>query len=322
MNSDLQEAVEKLVEKVSVSDLTKARDALTAKYREPGRYDKLQTFMSTDHQRLSYLITRMPATYAVISHVLAQVKTRMPDLEIKSLLDLGSGPGTAFFASIEVFSEMQEVLLIEQDKELIRLGKLLSESIIPSNFNIDWQLSNINSLNDLKPKDLVTISYAMNELKIDDRQILTERAFNAANKVLVIIEPGTKDGFSIIRQARDQLIAMGGKMVAPCPHQLKCPMPENDWCHFSERINRTSLHRHLKSGQLGHEDEKFSYVVISKSDAILPHARILRHPEKHSGHLKLSLCTKENGLVEQTLSKRDGEAYKLARKLDWGDSFS
>jgi ribosomal protein RSM22 (predicted rRNA methylase) len=319
MNSRLQQAIEQLIEKVSVTDLAKARDALTHKYRQQRNSEKSLNFMSTELERLSYLITRMPATYAVLSHILNGVKVRMPKLQIQDMLDLGSGPGTAFFSASDVFSELRYAYLIEQDKELIRLGKILAKNFC--NFQIDWQLGNITTLNDLPQKDLVTISYAMNELKNTDRIILTEKAFHATKKVLVIIEPGTKDGFNIIRQAREQLILLGAELVAPCPHQLNCPMPDDNWCHFSERINRTSLHRHLKNGELGFEDEKFSYIAFAKSPVLLPDNRIIRHPDKHSGHLQLALCTKTQGLVNQTFSKRDGEAYKRARKADWGDAF-
>ena len=97
-------------------------------------------------------------------------------------------------------------------------------------------------------------------------------------------------------------------------------MKENDWCHFSKRISRSSIHRQLKEGFLSHEDEKFSYIAISKVPVALPMNRILRHPEKHSGHLSLELCTHNGTIQNKTISKRDGELYKQARKLKWGDT--
>lgn len=319
MNNDLESAIEKLIEKVSLSDLSKARDSLTMKYRNPLRYGKTQNLMTSDLERLSYLVTRMPATYSVIQNVLAKVKNRLPDLNIANMLDLGSGPGTAFFAAFNTLESLQKAHLIEKDLGLIRLGKQLQEAT-ENTCQVEWQTGNITDLSNLEPYDLVTISYAMNELETSDQQTLVEKAFNIATKILVIIEPGTMDGFRLIREVRDQLIKLGGCVIAPCPHNMKCPMPENDWCHFSERVSRTSTHRHLKGGVLGHEDEKFSYVAVSKSNFEEDGSRILRHPEKHSGHLSLSLCTKD-GLVTKTVSKKDGDIYKKARKLDWGDLF-
>ncbi len=320
MNSHLEEQISKLTEKLSLNDLKKARDSLTEKYRDLNRHGKAKNFMTTDLERLSYLVTRFPATYAVISQVYENVKTLMPDLNIQTMLDLGSGPGTAFFAASENFVGLQKALLIEQDSELIRLGKNLENSL-ENKSRVEWITGNIANLTDLKKHDLVTISYAMNELDEKDRITLVNKAFEATEKVLVIIEPGTKQGFEIIRQARSQLISLNAQMIAPCPHAFACPMPQNDWCHFSKRLSRSSLHRMMKDGMLGHEDEKFSYIAVAKSGVELPQARILRHPEKHSGHLKLFLCTKTEGLQEKTISKRDGALYKQARKLEWGDTF-
>jgi ribosomal protein RSM22 (predicted rRNA methylase) len=92
-----------------------------------------------------------------------------------------------------------------------------------------------------------------------------------------------------------------------------------DWCHFSQRIERTSLHRQLKGGELGYEDEKFSYIVADKSCASPTAARIVRHPRKHSGHVQLMLCTTAGHIENRTVTRSSKAAYKQARKAEWGD---
>lgn len=110
-------------------------------------------------------------------------------------------------------------------------------------------------------------------------------------------------------------------IIAPCPHLSECPAFKNqDWCHFSVRVQRTSLHRMLKDGEKGHEDEKYSYLIVAKNSPQTYNARIVRHPEIHSGHLKLTLCTK-NGFEGKIYSKKDKEKYKKAKKAAWGDRF-
>ena len=59
---------------------------------------------------------------------------------------------------------------------------------------------------------------------------------------------------------------------------------KDDWCHFAQRLERTSLHRHLKSGELGYEDAKFSYMVAAKEEVARVKARIIRHPLIGKGH--------------------------------------
>ncbi len=95
-------------------------------------------------------------------------------------------------------------------------------------------------------------------------------------------------------------------------------MEGKGWCHFSKRLQRTKFHKLIKEGDLGYEDEKFSYIAASKVPAQPYNARILATPEKPGGHSRFLPCTAQ-GLQQKILSKRDGEIYKAARKLDWGD---
>ena len=92
-----------------------------------------------------------------------------------------------------------------------------------------------------------------------------------------------------------------------------------DWCHFSVRLERTAEHRLIKEGALGYEDEKYSYVVASREPGEHYQARILRHPQKHSGHIEFTLCTQE-GLKNETVSRRMGDRYKKSKKCEWGMS--
>lgn len=89
------------------------------------------------------------------------------------------------------------------------------------------------------------------------------RALGAARVALVVVEPGTPRGFQQILEARTQALASGAAILAPCPHDATCPMQGSDWCHFAARVERSRTQRQLKGGELGWEDEKFSYVVIT-----------------------------------------------------------
>ncbi len=136
----------------------------------------------------------------------------------------------------------------------------------------------------------------------------------------MIVEPGTPDGYARIIEARDRLIAAGLRIAAPCPHSAACPIePGADWCHFSARVSRSSLHRQVKGGSLSHEDEKFSYVVATRFPAAPAPARITRRPQIRKGQVLLELCTREEGLARTTVTKRHGEQYRAARNVAWGD---
>jgi ribosomal protein RSM22 (predicted rRNA methylase) len=137
---------------------------------------------------------------------------------------------------------------------------------------------------------------------------------------LVIVEPGTPDGFSRIRAARAELVAQGARVVAPCPHDADCPLAQDNWCHFSVRVARSRRQRQLKGGEAPYEDEKYSYVIVAATPPEVRHARILRHPKISPGRIELTLCG-ARGLAERTVVRSDGGAFRLARKIRWGDTW-
>lgn len=272
--------------------------------------------------RDAYLTTRLPATFAAVSHVFLELRRLAPQVQVTSLLDLGTGPGTALFAAAEVFPELRSATLIETDQDWLRVGRrLAAQSAASAVREAQWVQRNLQSSSDLSPHDVVVICYALGELAEGARSRLATMAWTAARNFLVIVEPGTTRGFANINAARSAMIAGGAEILAPCPHKNACPMAlAGDWCHFAQRVERTAEHRRAKGGSLGYEDEKFSYLIASRQSLQPAAARIVRHPQKHSGHVRLELCTPE-GLVRKTVTKSHKDAYREARSAQWGNEF-
>lgn len=319
----LKVAIDEEAARLGAYDLQQATQQLSQRYRDQQQrqhiLDNNQRFVSNDAQRTAYVLSRMPATFGAVKYVLNELKNRC-NLPFHTVLDVGAGPGTAMWAASEIFSSAREITMLEQDSSLIALGKkLASKSNHPFIQQAQWLQGDVLRQERFPENDLITVSYTMGEWEPTIASEIVKKLWSSTKKALVIIEPGTMLGFGLIRKLRQQLIDLGAHMVAPCPHTLNCPMPENDWCHFTTRIERSRLHKLAKGGSLGYEDEKFSYVVFAKSDFDLPDARILRHPLKRSGHVSLTLCTKCDGLIKKTISRRAGELYKKARNLEWGD---
>lgn len=284
--------------------LRQARIALTQDYKE-GRSSPF----SDEAKRLAYLGARMPATYAAIHKVLQN----LPPCD--HILDLGAGPGTASWAAADIFLSLKKITLIEKSREAIALGQSLAKfSSHPALQNGQWLHQSLTE--SIPSADAAILSYVLNE--ISDAASIVERCWKAVH-TLVIIEPGTPKGFHIIRKVRQQLIDLQAHLIAPCPHAFACPIQGADWCHFSARVERTRLHRLLKEGSLGHEDEKFSYLIASKTPGTPFSARIVRHPQKNSGHVRLTLCTEEGKLEEKVVTRKD-KAYRQARDAEWGES--
>ena len=79
------------------------------------------------------------------------------------------------------------------------------------------------------------------------------------------------------------------------------------------------MQRLVKGATLGYEDEKYSYLLVSKEPIERPESRIVKTPDKHSGHVRFVLCNLR-GLETKVISKKEKEVYKEAKKLDWGDA--
>ena len=308
----LQSAIQQEVEKVDRSRLAQAATQLIEHYKS-GQFSS--PAIQTEAHRAAYLAVRVPATYAANLRVFSELRRRAPNVDINSVLDLGAGPGTSLHAAAQVFPSIQQATLVESDAALISLGKRMGGAVA----DVRWLQQDIRSGVPAEPHDRVVISYALGELPQASAEKLVMQAWAAARQFLVVIEPGTVRGFGYVHAARALLIGAGAHLLAPCPHKLQCPMAAaGDWCHFAQRVERTSLHRQLKGGALGYEDEKFSYVAGSRQEFPTPAARIVRHPQKHSGHVKMLLCTAQ-GLKNRTVTKSQKERYREARKAEWGD---
>jgi ribosomal protein RSM22 (predicted rRNA methylase) len=314
----LSRAIEQEVSRFDSKALTRAAEELSREYR--GGHARKAPLQSDLH-RAAYLVTRVPATHAAVHTVLEETMRRLPQTSIRSLLDLGTGPGTAAWAAVEIFPEIEQITLVERDAEFLSLGKdLAAQSPHAAVVNATWRQGDLNSVAELPRHDLVVASYSLGELS--QSESLLRKAWDAAQVALLVVEPGTPRGFQTILAARQYLVGAGAQIAAPCPHDRECPLAgSKDWCHFAVRLERSALHRHAKSVTMGYEDEKFSYVVAAKADVVRAAARILRHPMKHKGHIQLELCMPV-GLKTQVVTKTDRENFRGARKAEWGDEWN
>ncbi|TIT20415.1 MAG: methyltransferase type 11, partial [Mesorhizobium sp.] len=115
----------------------------------------------------------------------------------------------------------------------------------------------------------------------------------------------------------DQLPAHG-KDALPAGRRARLVAP--DWCHFARRVARSRLHRLAKDAEVPWEDEKFIFVAASRHPAAPPRARVIAPPKSGSGKVLLKLCEQDGSAAERLFTKRDGETFKAARRLDWGDA--
>lgn len=294
--------------------------ALTARYRTAERPSG--PLLRGEGERRAYALTRMPATLAAAEAAMAEVAARWNGPQPGSLLDLGAGTGAMIWAARAAFPALTDLAAIERDSGMAAIGgdlaRLSGDEALAA---VRWTIGDL-TLKPFPPADLVTIGYALNELEPPALDRVVARAIAAARMGVIVIEAGSRRGFDAVRRARALLIEAGGLPVAPCPHALACPMPDEDWCHMPTRFRRGAAHRRLVAGTLDHDIEKFSYVAVTKGEiAARPaDARIVRAPMRRQGHVTLDLC-RDGRLERLTVGKRDRPSYRAARQAGWGDSW-
>jgi len=279
--------------------------------------------LAGDVEAAAYAAYRMPATFAAVRAALSTVPGGFAPA---SLTDVGGGTGAAAWAAAAAYPTLGQVTVLDQSGPALRRGVLLAAGAAHHALRqARWRQAGLVPAPDLPAADLVTVSYVLGELPDAARWPLVEAAAGAGG-VLVIVEPGTPAGYARVIEARERLLALGQRVLAPCPHPLACPLAVGDWCHFGARVNRSALHRRLKDADLGYEDEKFSYLAtvapgVGPEPAAAGSGRVLRRPVQRKGLVALRLCRPDGTAGERLVSRRDAALYRLARDASWGGAF-
>ena len=301
---------------VSAADLRAAADRLSNRYRGEVRDGRMH--LGDDTAALAYLATRLPATYAATRAALNAVAAARPNFAPKTALDLGAGPGTGLWALADCWPEIEQVRLVEQSVSARSAGeRMAAGTALPKTI---WRSGDIGrTLETEDVSDIVLLGYVLGEIAEAARPDLTERVWRLTLDTLLIVEPGTSSGWARLMASRSQLLTLGAHFLAPCPHALECPLLPPDWCHFAARISRSRLHREIKGGELGWEDEKFIYLAASRHKAEVHAPRIIARPHHAKGRMTFKLCNPDGRASETIVSRRDGDLYKRARRVEWGD---
>ena len=295
------------------SALKHAYDDLSKRYRSTNK-----SGFKSKSEMVAYIHARFPATYAVIDHILEHEIHNKHD--VKSVLDLGAGPGTATLAALNHFS-LLHATLIEQTPELIGAsGAVLQPSF--SNCNFTFCSESVHKTAFLKA-DLVMLSYLLTEMSKAQALKVYESSLKATKSYNLVVLPGTTAAFKLLLQLRDCAIALGCRVLAPCSHIQACPMAQNadQWCHFRQRLSRSRAHQDIKKGTMGYEDEPYCYLLVAPADQVnaTSEGRVVNTPKHRPGHVYIDVCSPSGTIETRCVTKKDKAAYKTAKNLTWGD---
>jgi ribosomal protein RSM22 (predicted rRNA methylase) len=324
---ELTLALEALLDGVPRKDLAAAAQKISAGYRQ----GETSQPIATPLQAIAYAVARMPATFAACAAVFARFEEVMPGFAPASLLDVGAGTGAASWAAVTRWPQIAAVTMLDRNPALRALARRLADARLEETSPLVSAEILAGDLSAEKPRaDLVVASYVLAELPQDQVASVARDLWQCADGALALIEPGTPDGFARIRAARAALIAAGAHVAAPCTHDKECPLRSvgesrsdqhrvDDWCHFSRRLPRSRDHMLLKDATVPFEDERYSYVAVTR-EKVSHGARILAPPLQTKPGVTFKLCD-ETGLRAAFVATRDRHEYRRVRKRDWGDLF-
>jgi ribosomal protein RSM22 (predicted rRNA methylase) len=313
----LKAALEARLQGVSRNEAAQRAAAISKTYRDGGNSAAIRS----ENDALAYALARMPATYAADIASLNALCESRPEFAPTSLLDVGAGPGTATWAAAAALPSLRTFTLLDANEALRTLAIGLASD--------DTRFRGINyergdaraTLARAGPADLVVASYVIGELGEAERTALARAMWQKTRDTLLVVEPGTSAGYARIIALRQALIADGAHVAAPCPHDGPCPLAAPDWCHFTQRLQRSRAHKQVKGAELPFEDEKFCYVALTRAAVGPRPSRVLAQPAVGKAEVTAKLCT-PGGLEIARIPRRDKVGYAAARRWRWGDAVS
>jgi ribosomal protein RSM22 (predicted rRNA methylase) len=313
--AELKAALDARLRGFSRNEAAERAASISKTYRDGGGSGAIRS--ETD--ALAYALARMPATYAAVTASLNALGEIRPDFAPTSLLDIGAGPGTASWAAAEVFSSLKDFTLLDSNDALRKLALgLVSESFRLRDINFERGEAR-SLLVKAEAADLVVASYMIGEIGDAEQAALAALMWEKTRDTLLVVEPGTPAGYGRIIALRERLIAAGAHVAAPCPHDGKCPLAPPDWCHFTQRLQRSRAHKQVKGTELPFEDEKFAYVALTREPVAARLSRVLAQPKVTKVEATAKLCTPA-GVTFVRIPRRAKADYAIARRWRWGDA--
>ena len=131
------------------------------------------------------------------------------------MIDVGAGTGAASWAALTAWPGIEALTMLDHNPALRTLARRLAEGGPPALAGAEMLGADLGSL-DAKA-DLIVASYVLAELPEDKAATVAADLWRWSASALVLVEPGTPQGFARIRAARTALIAAARIWRRPAP---------------------------------------------------------------------------------------------------------
>lgn len=174
-------------------------------------------------ETFAYIASQLPFMLAPLQNVFGEISRRIPDFQPKTMLDFGTGPGTAIIAAQKHWSNsIKDIMAVDVSQSMLEMGAELFKEHEEISGSIKWrQYMAMNPKT--RPKyNLVVASMVLSELTDDPLRMQSiDHLWQQTDDILVLIDRGNPEGFRILRNARDRLISSNDSdlhIVAPVRH--------------------------------------------------------------------------------------------------------
>lgn len=266
---------------------------------------------------LYYMTANLPKLWMILNK--SQEWQRNISCDITELTEFGCGPGTFLWSYLfyiaknnpDQLKKIVKIRGIDHSQENLNVAQRLFKELIKhqefSHIKAEFKFAEwptaIDDLSGISQDHHLSI-FGNSLIESTDHLIdLKELKINN----LLILEPGTHKHFQRLRRVRDQLVENNYTIHFPCPGGGKCPMSDENWCHFN--VNRFLLPFMQKistaAGRRNHKHH-FSGFLFSKQnkDQHCNHWRMISNARKAKGSVIRYVCNGQN-IKEVVLNKKE-----------------
>jgi ribosomal protein RSM22 (predicted rRNA methylase) len=249
-----------------------------------------RSYLEDKTLRAAYLQYFLPVNLAKVQVLLNEMPT-LESVKCFSVLDLGSGPGTAALAILDWWQQCGlnhalSVTAVEGSTAALKqagqlwdrycratgVGEVSLEAYAEDLERGAW----VDQVRQKGPFHLIIIANCLNEIHAEAQDSIERRAalvgealsLLASNGTMMIIEPALRETSRALHQVRDRLLQEKQcSIYSPCLHEHSCPAlaKPDDWCHEERAWEPPGIIQEIDE-QVGFIKDalKFSYLLLRK----------------------------------------------------------
>lgn len=154
----------------------------------------------------AYAYYHMPSRFTISKRVFKEIKTLVPTLQPKRVIDFGCGPGTAAAAAFDVWGADIKYTGVDMSTSMLDAAKIMTKEMLPNCVFWDRISETVKRAEQKGDRyDMAVLTYTLSEMNNDPaKRAAVQLMFELLDVggVLVIIEAGNPLGSHAVRTAR------------------------------------------------------------------------------------------------------------------------